>query len=175
MYDIQWFKLEKNIFNNRKIQLILGMKDGDTYFRVWIQLLALAVECGAGGKLIIGNNPISIQNFAKIMGKSSKKIIKILDKFMELEMLKKEGETFLIKNWDKYQSIEKYENYQTQNRERQRKYREKLKNESEKSNVTVTSRNAIEEKREEKITKEEMRKENAKREENENGFREYQI
>lgn len=79
MYDIQWFKLEKNIFNNRKIQLILGMKDGDTYFRVWIQLLALAVECGAGGKLIIGNNPISIQNFAKIMGKSSKKIIKILD------------------------------------------------------------------------------------------------
>ncbi len=34
---------------------------------------------------------------------------------MELEMLKKEGETLLIKNWDKYQSIEKYENYQTQN------------------------------------------------------------
>lgn len=90
-------------------------------------------------------------------------------------MLVKEGETFLIKNWDKYQSIEKYERYQMQNRERQRKYREKIKVESEKSNVIVTSSNAIEEKREEKITKEEMRKENTKREENENGFREYQI
>lgn len=174
MYDIQWFKLEQNIFNNRKIQLILGLEDGDTYFRVWIQLLSLAVECGAGGRLIIGNNPISIQNFSKIMGKSSKKMSKILEKFLELEMLIKEGETFLIKNWDKYQSIDKYENYQIQNRERQRKYREKNKSEIEKSNVTVTLCNGTEEKREENITKE-IRKENTKREENENGFREYQI
>lgn len=34
MYDIQWFKLEKNIFCNRKIQLLLGLNDGDTYFRI---------------------------------------------------------------------------------------------------------------------------------------------
>lgn len=73
MYDIQWFKLEKNIFYNRKIQLLLSMNDGDTYFRIWIQLLSLAVECGDGGRLIIGNNPISIKEFSKIMGKSSKK------------------------------------------------------------------------------------------------------
>ena len=58
-----------------------------------------------------------------------------MKKFLELGMLKKEGETFLIKNWDKYQSIEKYEKYQIQNRERQRKYREKHKSEIEKSNV----------------------------------------
>lgn len=49
---------------------------------------------------------MTIQNFSNIMGKSNKKIEKILKKFLELEMLKKEGETFLIKNWDKYQSIE---------------------------------------------------------------------
>ena len=90
MYDIQWFKLEKNIFCNRKIQLLLGLNDGDTYFRIWIQLLSLAVECGDGGRLIIGNNPISIKEFSKIMGKSSKKMSKILDRFLELEMLKKE-------------------------------------------------------------------------------------
>lgn len=64
---------------------------------------------------------------AKIMGKTSDKMRRILEEFLELGMLKKEGETFLIKNWDKYQSIDKYENYQIQNRERQRKYREKLK------------------------------------------------
>ena len=171
MYDIQWFKLEQNIFNNRKIQLILGLEDGDTYFRVWIQLLSLAVECGAGGRLIIGNNPISIQNFSKIMGKSSKKMSKILEKFLELEMLIKEGETFLIKNWDKYQSIENYEKYQMQNRERQKRYREKLKSEKEKSNVIQTLSNG-----QEKNTKElRIRKEENIREERENGFREYRI
>ena len=55
---------------------------------------------------------MTIENFSKIMGKSKKKIEKILNKFLELEMLIKEGDTFLIKNWDKYQSIEKYEKYQ---------------------------------------------------------------
>ena len=97
-----------------------------------------------------------------------------MKKFLELGMLKKEGETFLIKNWEKYQSIDKYENYQENNRQRQRKYREKLKAEGEKSNVTVTLNNAEEEKRIEKKTKEERREE-IRREEDENGFREYKL
>ena len=132
MYDIQWFKVESNIFSNRKIQIILKLPYGDTYFRVWIQLIALAVECNNEGRLEIGeNNPMTIQNFSKIMGKSYKKIEKILNKFVELEMLIKEGETFLIKNWNVYQSIDKCEKIREQGRERQRKHREKLKGESE--------------------------------------------
>ena len=174
MYDIQWFKVEKNIFYNRKIQLLLGFKDGDTYFRIWIQLLSLAVECGDGGRLIIGNNPISIKEFSKIMGKSSKKMSKILEKFLELEMLKKEGEVFVIKNWNKYQSLDRQETYQINNRERQRRFSEKKKKEQEKTNVSLTLDNATEEKREEKITKE-IRKEEKIREEEDSGFREYKL
>ena len=172
MYELPWFKTETNIFSNRKIQLILKLTDGDTYFRVWIQLISLAVECNNKGRLEIGNNnPMTIENFSKIMGKSKKKIEKILNKFLELEMLIKEGETFLIKNWDKYQSIENYEKYQMQNRERQKRYREKLKSEKEKSNVIQTLGNG-----EEKNTKElRIRKEKNIREESENGFREYKI
>ena len=172
MYELPWFKTETNIFSNRKIQLILKLTDGDTYFRVWIQLIALAVECNNKGRLEIGgNNPMTIENFSKIMGKSKKKIEKILNKFLELEMLRKEGETFIIINWDKYQSIENYEKYQMQNRERQKRYREKLKSEKEKSNVIQTLSN-----KEEKNTKElRIRKEENIREERENGFREYKI
>jgi predicted phage replisome organizer len=172
MYEIQWFKVESNIFSNRKIQIILKLPEGDTYFRVWMHLIALAVECNNKGRLEIGeNNPITIQNFSKIMGKSNKKIEKILKKFLELEMLIKEGETFLIKNWDKYQSIEKYEKYQMQAKERQRRYREKHKSENEKSNVIQTLSNA-----EEKSTKDlEKRKEKNIREESENGFRQYKL
>lgn len=172
MYGIQWFKVESNIFSNRKIQILLKLPDGDTYFRVWMHLIALAVECNNNGRLEIGEkNPMTIQNFSKIMGKSSKKIEKILEKFLELEMLVKEGDTFLIKNWDKYQSIEKYENYQNRSRERQRRYREKIKSEIEKSNVTVTLHNG-----EEKNTKDlEDKKEKNITKENENGFRQYEI
>ena len=170
MYGVQWFKVDRNIFNNRKIQLILKHKDGDLYFRVWIQLLSIAVECGNDGRLEIGQKPITFQDCAKIMGKTSDKIRRILEEFLELGMLQKEGETFLIKNWDKYQSIERYEKYQMQNRERQRKYREKHKSEIEKSNVIVTEDNAEED------TKDiENMQEDKTRKENENGFREYRI
>lgn len=177
MYEIQWFKVESNIFSNRKIQIILKLPEGDTYFRVWMQLIALAVECNNKGRLEIGeNNPMTIQNFSKIMGKSNKKIEKILEKFLELEMLVKEGETFLIKNWDKYQSIEKYEKYQMQGRERQRRFREKHKSENEKSNVIQTLGNEREKNTKdlEKIKEEKIKEENI-REENENGFRQYKI
>ena len=106
------------------------------------------------------------------MEKYYKKIEKILNKFVELEMLIKEGETFLIKNWNVYQNIDKSEKVREQGRERQRKHREKLKSESEKSNVTVTLGNAEEEKKIEEITKEESKEEN-RRKEDKNGFREY--
>lgn len=174
MYEIQWFKIDKNIFNNRKIQLLLKQKDGDTYFRVWMQLLSLAVECGNNGRLEIGEKPITIQHCAKIMGKTSKKMKKILDEFLELGMLIKDGETFLIKNWYKYQSIDKYEKYQIQNRERQKRFREKINSEKENSNVTITLDNAKEKNRIEKNTKE-IREEDIKRKEEESGFREYKL
>ena len=172
MYEIQWFKIDTNIFSNRKIQIILKLLDGDTYFRVWVQLITLAVECNCNGRLEISENkPMTIQDFSKIMGKSNKKIEKILDKFLELDMLIKQGETFLIKNWNKYQSIEKYEKYQMQNRERQRRHREKVKCESEKSNVIQMLNNG-----EEENTKDfKIRKEENIRKENENDFREYKI
>ena len=134
MYSLQWLKIELKIFSNRKIQILLREPDGDTYFRVWIQLLIIAVECNRNGKLVIGNNkPMTIENFSKIMGKSKKKIEKIIQKFLELNMLIVEDEAYKIKNWDKYQSIEPYEKYKEQNRIRQQKYREKLKSEKEES------------------------------------------
>ena len=146
MYSLQWLKIELKIFSNRKIQILLREPEGDTYCRVWIQLLIIAVECNRNGKLVIGNNkPMTIENFSKIMGKSKKKIEKIIQKFLELNMLIVEDEAYKIKNWDKYQSIEPYEKYKEQNRIRQQKYREKLKSEKEESNVTITLDNTQEE------------------------------
>ncbi len=172
MYGIDWFKTDANIFSNRKIQIILKPSDGDTYFRVWMQLIAIAIECNNGGRLEIGkNNPMTVEDFSKIMGKSKKKIQKITEELLKLEILIKEGETILIKNWDKYQSIEKYEKYQRQNTERQRRYREKNKRENEKSNVIKTLSNTDEK----NIKDIEIIKEENIREENENGFKEYEM
>ena len=129
------------------------------------------MECNSNGKLVIGKNkPMTIENFSKIMGKSKKKIEKIIQKFLELNMLIVEDEAYKIKNWDKYQSIEPYEKYKEQNRIRQQKYREKLKSEKEKNNVTITLDNA----EENNIVDENIIK-NRKENENTNGFRQYKM
>ena len=160
MYNLQWLKIEIKIFSNRKIQILLKEQDGDTYFRVWIQLLTIAIECNCDGKLVIGDNkPMTIEDFFKIMGKSKKKIEKIIKKFQELNMIIVEEGAYKIKNWDEYQSIESSEKYKEQNRIRQQKYRERLKSEKEKSNVTITENNAQEDNTLEEII-ENNRKEN---------------
>lgn len=170
MYKLQWLKIDANLFANRKIQILLKEPDGDTYIRVWIQLLIIAMECNKEGNLVIGENkPMTIEYFSKIMGKSFEKMEEIIEKFLELEMIILENEVYKIKNWNKYQSIETYEKYKEQGRLRQQRYREKLKSENGKSNVTVTLCNKEEE------NKENKRKEIRKEEENTNGFRKYEM
>ena len=170
MYKLQWLKIDANLFANRKIQILLKEPDGDTYIRVWIQLLIIAMECNKEGNLVIGENkPMTIEYFSKIMGKSYEKMERIIGKFLELEMIILENEVYKIKNWNKYQSIETYEKYKEQGRLRQQRYREKLKSENGKSNVTVTLYNKEEE------NKENKRKEIRKEEENTNGFRKYEM
>ena len=170
MYKLQWLKIDANLFANRKIQILLKEPDGDTYIRVWIQLLIIAMECNKEGNLVIGENkPMTIEYFSKIMGKSFEKMEEIIKKFLELEMIILENEVYKIKNWNKYQSIETYEKYKEQGRLRQQRYREKLKSENGKSNVTVTLCNGEEE------NKENKRKEVRKEEENTNGFRKYEM
>ena len=167
MYKLQWLKIDANLFANRKIQILLKEPNGDTYIRVWIQLLIIAMECNKEGNLVIGENkPMTIEYFSKIMGKSFEKMEEIIKKFLELEMVILENEVYKIKNWNKYQSVEKYEKYKEQGRLRQQRYREKLKSENGKNNVTVTLCNGEEENK---------RKEVRKEEENTNGFRKYEI
>ena len=170
MYKLQWLKIDVNLFANRKILILLKEPDGDTYIRVWIQLLIIAMECNKEGNLVIGKNkPMTIEYFSKIMGKSFEKMEEIIKKFLELEMIILANEVYKIKNWIKYQSIETYEKYKEQGRLRQQRYREKLKSENGKSNVTVTLCNGEED------NKENKRKEVRKEEENTNGFRKYEM
>ena len=164
---MQWIKVFTDIFANPKIQLLLKERDGDTFFRVWIQLLTLAGQCMQEGKLMMSeNSPMTIQNFATIMNKSNKKMENILNKLIHLEMIIYEENTYIIKNWYKYQSIDKYEKVLEQNRARQKKFRDKKK---EESNVSQTLSNAEEEIRKEIKDKNRL-DENIKAGENGSGF-----
>lgn len=169
MADLQWLKLSTNFFDNNKIKLLESERDGDTLIRVWIQLLTIAMKCNYQGRLAITEDkPMTVDEFSKIMGKSRKKITKCLEKFEELKMIIIEDNFYKIKNWSKYQSADKLEEIRLKNCLRQQKYREKMKSEKEKSNVTVTQRNTKEEKKiRNKIEKE--------GDESRSGFKEFKL
>lgn len=146
MSNVKWVKLSTDIFSNRKMKILLKEKDGDTYFRVWIQLLAIAGECNREGGLFINDNrPFSLKELAKIIGKTAKKFEKIINKMIDLGMITKEEDIYSIKNWSKYQSADKLEKIRIDNNERQRRYREKQKG---KSNVIITLDNSLNEEKE---------------------------
>ena len=169
MHKIQWLKLSTDFFDNNKIKLLESDIDVDTLIRVWIQLLTIAMKCNYQGRLsITEDKPMTVDEFSKIMGKSRQKITICLEKFEELKMISIEDNFYKFKNWSKYQSADKLEEIRLQNCLRQQKYREKMKSEKEKSNVTVTQRNTKEEKKiRNKIEKE--------GDENRSGFKEFKL
>ena len=153
---MQWIKLYVSIFSNRKIQLLLSRSDGDTIFRVWIQLLTLAGQSVDNGKIMRSETvPMTVEELAKIMHKNVDKMKSTLDDLIHLEMIKYEDNTYIIKNWNEYQSADKYEKTLELNRERQRRFRDKLKGEN---NVNVTLANDTEENKKEKNKTENKKK-----------------
>lgn len=169
MADLQWLKLSTNFFDNNKIKLLERENDGDTLIRIWIQLLTIAMKCNYQGKLsITEDKPMTIIEISKIMGKSKKKIEKTLSIFQELQMIVVEDKFYKIKNWSKYQSVDRLEEIRLQNCKRQQKYREKKRSEIGKNNVTVTKDNIEEEiKKRNKIEQE--------GDENRSGFRKFEF
>lgn len=158
---MQWIKVFTNIFANPKMQLLLKERDGDTFFRIWIQLLVIAGISMQGGKIMMSENtPMTVENLATITHKSCKKIQNILDKLIHFEMLICEDNIYKIKNWDKYQSADKYELVKEQNRERQKRFRENQKSEN---NVNVTLGNGTEENKKENNKLEENKKDFSKK------------
>ena len=158
---MQWIKVFTDIFANPKMQLLLKERDGDTFFRIWIQLLVIAGISMQGGKIMMSENiPMTVEGLAKITHKSNKKIQNILDKLIHFEMLICEDNIYKIKNWDKYQSTDKYELVKEQNRERQKRFRENQRNEN---NVNVTLSNGTEENKKENNKLEESKKDFSKK------------
>ena len=165
MAEVQWIKVNTDIFDNEKIKKLLRNRDGDSYLRVWIQLLTLAAKCNANGAVLIGENiPMTLDDLAKAMHKTLPKLTQMVQALFELDMILVEDGTIYIKNWNRYQNADELEKIREQTRKRVQNYREKRKA----GNVTETLRNTKEKNREEQDNK---RIEERTQTENESGFK----
>ena len=107
---------------------------------------------------------MTVDDLARAMNKTVNKLTTIIQQLSNLGMIIVKEDTIYIKNWDVYQSTDKLEKIQEDNRRRQREYRERQK----KNNVTQMLGNTEEKIREEKIKN---RIEEGTLFENESGFK----
>ena len=99
MVQVQWIKIYTDIFDNEKMKKLLRGRDGDTYFRVWIQLLTLAAKSNSNGAIMLGENiPMTVKDIAETMNKTVDKLGMIMDKLYALDMIVAYGDTIYIKN-----------------------------------------------------------------------------
>lgn len=148
MVEVHWFKIQADIFDNEKIKKLLNSREGDTYCKVWFQLLALAAKCNAHGAILLGEHiPMTIDDLARVMNKTVNKLTTIIQQLSNLGMIIVKEDTIYIKNWDVYQNLDKLEKI----KEDDRKIQQRFRNKQMINNVTVTLDNAEDKNREEKI------------------------
>lgn len=151
MADMKWIKLATDIPDNMKIKRIRRLPDGNNVILFWVFLLARAGDSNSKGGLFISESlPYTTEDLADDFNFSIEFVtfaLLTLEKNLMIEIYE---DIIFIKNWEEYQSVDKFEKIREQNRIRAARHREKQKQLAleNKSNVTdnviVTENNATE-------------------------------
>jgi predicted phage replisome organizer len=145
--NLSFVKVDINILNDSKMKIILREKHGDTYFKMWIGLLCLAMKSGEPGSVEVGDGiPHTAETLSKELNIRQNFIEKGLELFQKYKMIETVSNNILIKNFEKHQELEKIVKGLERNREKVKRYRDKKleklkKNEECNGNVTVTTPN----------------------------------
>lgn len=170
---VKWIKLDPDVFNDEKIQLIESLPDGDTILILWFKLLALCGKANHGGLVtyvtLDSIKPYTDDMLVTLWKRKKSTVLLALETFEQFGMIERlDNHAILVVNWEKYQNIAGLEQIREQNRLRKQKQREREKQkliESNDSNMSrdmsrdVTQQNKNKNKKENKNIKEKYKKE----------------
>ena len=173
MPNVQWVKVNVDMFDNRKIKYLRRLPKGNDLALIWVMLLTLAGRCSADGTISLAENvPYTPDMLADELGFEESTMVSALNTFAKLGMIgENEDGVLFITGWEEHQSLDKLEKIREQTKARVARYRSGRKEQDECNaecnaidSVTVTQRNAtdknrIEENREEENRTEEIREE----------------
>ena len=160
MAEIEWIKLNIDMFDNRKIKYLRKLPEGNSIVLIWVMLLTIAGRCNAGGYIFLTENvPYDLNILASELDFKPSTLKMAIDVLAKLGMIEYNENQFYIPGWAEYQNIEGMERAKEQNRRRVAAYRDRKRLESSNDqcnaqcnapcnvtgNVTVMQSNAIEE------------------------------
>ena len=148
MADVKWIKITTDIFDNEKILLIESLPEPYAIITVWFKLLCLAGKQNNSGVFMLGRLPYTEKMLATIFRMNEATVTMALNTFEQFGMVEIVDGVITIPNWEKHQSLDKFEMAKEQTRIRVAKHREKQKlltgvtQSNVTGNVTVTQCNA---------------------------------
>lgn len=139
MADVKWIKLAVDMFDNRKIRQIETLPDGDGIIVIWVKLLCLAGITNDGGLVYFTRDiPYTEQMLANYFQRPIALVQMALRVFQQFGMIDLVDDIIMVSGWEKYQSLDRLERIQAQNRERQRRFKEQKRKDA----LPVTEDNA---------------------------------
>lgn len=143
MADVKWIKLAVDMFDNRKIRQIETLPDGDGIIVIWVKLLCLAGITNDGGLVYFTRDiPYTEQMLANYFQRPIALVQMALRVFQQFGMIELVDDIIMVSGWEKYQSLDRLERIQAQNRERQRRFKEQKRKDALPVTLPVTEDNA---------------------------------
>lgn len=129
---LKWIKINLHMFDDEKVKIIENMPEGDSILIIWVKLLTQAGKTNMNGWIMLTENvPYNPETLATIFNRPLNTVRLALQTFQELDMIEcDEGGAIGIKNWSRYQNVEGMDKIRESNRERQKKFRERKKQET---------------------------------------------
>lgn len=154
--EAKWIKVAAGMFGNEKILMIESLPEADSIIVIWFKLLCLAGKQNNSGVFLMGRTPYTEEMFATVFKRPLETVKLALQIFEDFGMIEIINGTVTIPNWEKYQNLDGLDEMREKTRQRVAKHREKQRalassvTSNDVSNVTVTLRNGVDKKREEK-------------------------
>lgn len=102
-----WFKLDMDIFGNRKIKYLRRLPDGNSIALFWIVLLAEARRCNSDGKIFLTEIiPYTPAMLAEDFKFEESTVLAALDAFNQLGMIYTNNGFITIAGWEDHQNTE---------------------------------------------------------------------
>lgn len=137
--EIKWIRIATAIFDNRKIKQIETLPRGDGIIVIWFKLLCLAGNINDNGMLYFTDKiPYSDQMLSTEFGRSLALIQLAMKTFREFGMVEIIDGIYRVKNWEKYQSVDKLSEIREYNRIAKKKSREKQQSQINVNDMSMT-------------------------------------
>lgn len=121
MANVEWVRLQTDMFDNRKIKYIRTLPEGNNIVLIWVMLLTMAGRCNSNGLIFLTENvPYTTHMLAAELGFDETVVAMAISVFERLGMVATSGEALLISSWNEHQFVDGLEKIREKDRNRKR-------------------------------------------------------